>query len=45
MSTMVPGVYNYDLFVTVNDGNEYSGNQIQRLIKGEVTVNQRVTVL
>jgi len=44
-AAMVPGVYNYDLFVTVNDGNEYSGNQIQRLIKGEVTVNQRVTVL
>ena len=39
------GVYKYDLFVTVNDGNEYAGNQVQRLIQGEVTVNQRVTQL
>lgn len=44
-ANLVPGVYKYDLFVTVNDGNEYSGNQVQRLIKGDVTVNQRVTVL
>jgi hypothetical protein len=44
-ANLVPGVYKYDLFVTVNDGDEYVGNQIQRLIKGEVTVNQRVTVL
>jgi hypothetical protein len=42
---LVPGVYKYDLFVTVNDGSEYAGNQVQRLIRGEVTVNQRVTVL
>jgi len=42
---MMPGVYKYDLFVTVNDGNEYAGNQIQRLIWGECVVNQRVTVL
>jgi hypothetical protein len=40
-----PGVYKYDLFVTVNDGNEYAGNQVQRLIYGSVTVNQRVTQL
>jgi hypothetical protein len=44
-SNLVPGVYKYDLFVTVNDGDEYIGNQVQRLIKGECTVNQRVTVL
>jgi hypothetical protein len=42
---MMPGVYKYDLFVTVNDGNAYAGDQVQRLIKGEVTVNQRVTTL
>lgn len=44
-AAMMPGVYKYDLFVTINDGNEYSGNQIQRLLKGSVTVNQRVTVM
>ena len=42
---MLPGSYKYDLFVTVNDGNAYAGNQVQRLIRGEVTVSQRVTVL
>ena len=44
-AALMPGVYKYDLFVTVNDGNEYAGNQIQRIVRGEVTVNQRVTVL
>jgi len=44
-SALVPGTYKYDLFITVNDGNEYTGNQIQRLIRGECTINQRVTVL
>jgi hypothetical protein len=44
-ASMVPGVYKYDLFVTVNDGDEYAGNQIQRLIAGTCTVNQRVTQL
>lgn len=44
-AAMQPGVYKYDLFVTVNDGDEYAGNQIQRLIYGTVTVNQRVTRL
>lgn len=42
---LLPGSYKYDLFVTVNDGNEYAGNQIQRLIRGDVVVNQRVTRL
>jgi hypothetical protein len=41
--SLMPGVYRYDLFVTVNDGNEYAGNQIQRLIAGTVTVNARIT--
>jgi hypothetical protein len=44
-AALLPGVYKYDLFVTINDGNEFAGNQIQRLIYGDVTVNQRVTKL
>lgn|SRR5678815_842190 len=40
---LIPGVYQYDLFVTVDDGNEYAGAQIQRLVYGDVTVNKRVT--
>jgi hypothetical protein len=44
-AALIPGVYKYDLFVTVNDGNEYAGNQVQRLVYGTVTVNQRVTTL
>ena len=42
---LMPGVYKYDLFVTVNDGDEYAGSQIQRLVAGTVTVNARVTQL
>jgi hypothetical protein len=42
---LLPGVYQYDLFVTVDDGNEYAGSQVQRLIRGEVTVNRRITQL
>lgn len=44
-ASLIPGVYKYDLFITVNDGNEYAGNQVQRLIYGDVTVNQRTTHL
>jgi hypothetical protein len=44
-SALLPGVYQYDLFITVNDGNDYAGNQIQRLIRGDVTVNKRITQL
>jgi hypothetical protein len=44
-AALMPGVYMYDLFVTVNDGDEYAGNQIQRLIYGEVNVNRRYTQL
>lgn len=40
-----PGIYQYDLFVTVNDDDEYAGNQQVRLIAGQVIVNQRVTVM
>ena len=42
---LLPGTYQYDLFITVNDGNAYAGNQIQRIIYGECVVNARVTQL
>ena len=42
-AALLPGVYSYDLFVTVDDGNEYAGAQTQRLIQGECTVNKRTT--
>lgn len=44
-AALIPGVYQYDLFITVNDGNAYAGNQVQRIIQGECIVNQRVTHL
>jgi hypothetical protein len=44
-AALLPGVYKYDLFVTINDGDAYAGDQVQRLIEGEVIVNQRVTTL
>jgi hypothetical protein len=42
-AAMLPGVYQYDMFVTVNDGDEYAGSQRQRIIAGTLTVNKRVT--
>lgn len=39
-AALLPGEYQYDLFVTVDDG---SGAQINRLLYGSVTVNKRVT--
>jgi hypothetical protein len=44
-AALVPGQYKYDLFVTVDDGGEYAGSQVQRLVYGQVTINQRVTQL
>lgn len=44
-SALVPGVYSYDLFASVDDGALYAGNQVQRLIAGVVTVNKRITVM
>lgn len=44
-AALSPGVYQYDLFVTVNDGGEYIGSQRQRLLAGTVTVNKRITVM
>lgn len=40
-----PGVYNYDMFATVNDGDAYAGDQQFRLLVGQVVVNQRFTVM
>lgn len=40
-----PGVYTYDMFVTVNDGDAYVGNQVVRLLVGQVLVNRRITVM
>ncbi len=42
-AAIAPGQYFYDLFVTSDDGNEYSGVQTTRLLYGEVTVNKRFT--
>lgn len=44
-SALASGVYIYDLFVTINDGNAYAGDQVVRLLAGEVTVNRRITVM
>lgn len=44
-AALQPGVYQYDLFVTVNDGDEYAGSQRQRILAGNVTVNKRITVM
>jgi len=42
-AALLPGVYQYDLFVTVDDGDAYAGNQTQRLIAGQVVINKRIT--
>jgi hypothetical protein len=42
-AALIPGVYQYDLFVTVNDGDEYAGSQRQRILAGNVIVNKRIT--
>jgi hypothetical protein len=39
-SNMVPGTYIYDLFVTCDDGNTFSGVQVIRILYGRVTVNK-----
>ena len=44
-ATLPPGVFQYDMFVTVNDGDAYAGNQQFRLLVGQVVVNQRITVM
>jgi hypothetical protein len=44
-AALLAGLYKYDMFVTVNDGDEYAGNQQFRLLVGQVIVNQRITVM
>jgi len=44
-AALPPGSYVYDMFVTVNDGDAYAGNQQFRLLVGQVIVNQRITVM
>lgn len=44
-AAMPVGVYGYDLFCTVNDEDAYAGNQVNRLIAGQFSVNKRITVM
>lgn len=44
-AALAPGLYVYDFFVTVDDGNEYAGSQVVRILAGDVTVNKRITVM
>jgi hypothetical protein len=44
-AALVPGEYQYDLFVTTSDDNTYAGSQVIRLLYGTVTVNKRITVM
>jgi hypothetical protein len=44
-AAMPHGVYGYDLFCTVDDEDAYAGNQINRLMAGQFTVNKRITVM
>ena len=37
------GAYQYDMFVTVDDGNAYAGNQQLPLMGGSFIINQRIT--
>lgn len=40
-----PGRYYYDLMVTCDDDNQYTGTQVTRLLFGEVIVNKSITQL
>jgi hypothetical protein len=40
-----PGVYFYDIFVGVNDGDVYAGNQRVRALAGRLLVNKRITTI
>lgn len=44
-AAFTPGTYRYDLFVTVDTGEDYPGPQVTSLIGGSVTVNKRTTEL
>ena len=43
-NNFAPGVYNYDLFVTYQDNDVTNATRLQRLIRGSVFVNKRVTL-
>lgn len=43
-SALTPGMYQYDLFVTVG-GEVYGGPQRHKLLAGDVIVNKRITEL
>lgn len=42
---IAPGLYQYDMFASVDDGTSYAGNQQQRLLVGQVVINKRITVV
>lgn len=42
---LAAGEYFYDMFVTINDGNAYAGDQVVRLLVGTCVVNRRITVM
>jgi len=44
-AALVPGLYHYDLFVTVDDGGAYADTQRHPIIYGPVTVHKRTTVM
>lgn len=44
-AALAAGVYNYDMFVTINDGDAYAGDQVVRLLVGQCVVNNRITVM
>lgn len=42
-AALVPGIYHYDLFATVDDGGIYTGAQRHPVMYGPVTVSKRTT--
>lgn len=42
---LVPGNYDYDLFVTDDNQDDYALPQMQRLIYGSASVNKRITIM
>lgn len=44
-AAFVPGLYKYDLFLTVSDEGAYAGEQQIPILYGPVTVSKRTTVM
>ena len=44
-AALVPGQYKYDIFVTVDDGGIYAGEQRVPLMYGPVNISKRTTVM